>query len=611
MQLLLLGTPRLLYPDGSLLHLERRKAFALLAYLAVTRQPHTREALAALLWGDHDHARATAYLRNTLWTLNKSLGDGWAHIEGDTIGFTRDPALFVDVSAFADHLAQAQITTDREERLRRFTCATEVYRGDFMTGFTLPDTPEFDHWQTVITERCKRDLSTTLAALVAEHPNTDTAILWAQRWVMLDSLHEPAHRALMTLYAQTDQQTALTRQYRDLVRLLAQELHTTPERETTQLYERLRQRADLPDPKRDSQVMPLISVPTPATPFVGRKTELGEIGRLLDDPACRLLTLIAPGGMGKTRLAIQIAQASAFPDGAYFIPLAPLYSADHLAPTIAANLPFIGEMTTDHLEKRLLEQLQSKRLLLILDNFEHLLDGAGLIAQILSAAPGVKILATSRERLQLQGEWLYEMQGLAIPTADSEAIETYDAIRLFVSNAIRVRPDFRITLGNMPDVIAICRSVAGMPLGIELAASWLQMLSPREIVAEMGKNLDFLETGARDVPERHRSLRAVFESSWSRLPAETQAVLNQLSVFRGGFRLEAAGAVAGASLYQLLDLVNKSLLRRGDRFEMHELLRQYADHRLLGTERAHTLGRHASYYAQFLTRQLDSPDRKS
>ncbi|MCU0497726.1 MAG: NB-ARC domain-containing protein [Anaerolineae bacterium] len=604
MQLLLLGTPRLLHADGTALHLERRKAFALLAYLAVTAQPHTRESLAALLWGDHDHTRAAAYLRNTLWTINKSLGEGWVQLEGDTIAFTRDPRMFVDVTAFTAYITQAHATADREERLRLLTCATEVYRGDFMTGFTLPDSPEFDAWQTVITERCKRDLGNALAALVAGHTDPDTAILWARRWVMLDSLHEPAHRALMTLYAQTHQQTALTRQYRDLVRLLAQELRTTPERETTQLYERLQQRATLTDPKRESQTMPLISVPTPVTPFVGRKTELTEIARLLDDSACRLLTLVAPGGMGKTRLAIQIAQDSRFPDGAYFVPLAPLYSADHLAPTIAANLPFVGEITKDHIEKRLLEQLQSKRLLLILDNFEHLLDGAGLIARILSAAPGVKILATSRERLHLQGEWLYEMHGLAIPDDHAESIETYDAIRLFVSSAIRVRPDFRITSSNMPEVIAICRAVAGMPLGIELAASWLQMLSPREIATEIGKNLDFLETGARDVPERHRSLRAVFESSWNRLTPESQTVLNQLSVFRGGFRLEAAGAVAGASLYQLLDLVNKSLLRRTDRFEMHELLRQYADHRLMGAERAQTLGRHAAYYAQFLAQQL-------
>ncbi len=365
------------------------------------------------------------------------------------------------------------------------------------------------------------------------------------------------------------------------------------------------------------------TLPAETTPFVGRRLELEDIKRRLSET--RQLTLVGPGGMGKTRLALKVAQqtTAGFPDGRYFVALAPIQSADHLLQTIAEALRF--PLATDEDPRRqLLRYLKNKRLLLVLDNFEHLLDGAPFVGDILSAAPEVAILATSRERLNLLSESIFAVDGMAYPRAladpgdevASDAI-AYDAVALFLRRADKVSPGFSPSAGQLHHLVDICRLVGGMPLAIELAAAWMRVLRPDEIAAELRHGLDILATDARDAPARHRDIRAVFDHSWSLLDEDERHVLMPLSVFRGGFTRDAAEQVAGATLLQLAGLVNQSFLSHdpdAGRFEFHELLRQYVYERLAASPEPLTTShqRHAAYYAALVQRcwtQLKGPEQ--
>lgn len=352
--------------------------------------------------------------------------------------------------------------------------------------------------------------------------------------------------------------------------------------------------------------------PTYTVPFVGRADELHQIASLLHDPACRLLTLTGPGGIGKTRLAIEAAraQSEAFPDGQFFVPLQPLSSADLIVPAIAeaVNFQFYPGSAP---QQQLLDYFRNKSMLLVLDNFEHLLDSTELLSEILTTASGLQLLVTSRERLNLMEEWVFEVQGLAVPPGDdSSEIETYSAVQLFVQNARRVNVSFELSVFQKLAVARICHMVGGMPLGIELAAAWVRVLSPEQIAAELERSLDVLETPARNVPARHRNMQAVFEPTWQRLPETERAVFMKLSVFRGGFTLEGAQAVAHTSVRDLSSLVDKSLLKvdGNGRYDLHELLRQYGEQRLneAPEERDQVRDLHCLYYADFMRRQQEA-----
>lgn len=369
-------------------------------------------------------------------------------------------------------------------------------------------------------------------------------------------------------------------------------------------------------------------LPTQLTPFIGREEELARITNRLSDPNCRLLTLVGPGGIGKTRLALQTAglQPELFPYGIYFVSLAPLSSVDFLLSTIAnaLNFSFYSDETA---KTQLLNYLQAKPLLLILDNFEHLIGAVKLVADILEATRQVKVLVTSRERLNLRGEWVFEVPGMQFPVRHSAAlprldddIERFSAVQLFLQSARRARADFVLMEQDKNFVTQICQLVEGIPLAIELAAGWVRLLSCREIAEEIQHNVEFLATSLRDVPERHRSLQAVFEYSWDLLIDKEKQAIKQLSVFRGGFRRQAAAYVAGASLFTLSALADKSFLYRvpspagathdsTNRYEMHELLRLFAAEKLKKSpdpvELLETQRRHGDYFTEFLHQRSD------
>jgi predicted ATPase/DNA-binding CsgD family transcriptional regulator len=344
--------------------------------------------------------------------------------------------------------------------------------------------------------------------------------------------------------------------------------------------------------------------PLHSTPFVGRENELRRISELMSDPACRLLTLVGPGGIGKTRLANHAAQH--FPN-AHFVPLQPLTSPDFML-TAIANALHVQFYPGGDPKQQLLDYLREKAWLLVLDNFEHLLEGAAFLSEILAYAPRLRMLITSRERLNLVEEWVLEIGGLTYPIGETNVdAERYSAVELFVQRVRQAKVGFTLTDANYRAVARICRLVDGMPLAIELAANWVRSLSCDAIANEIERSLDILETPVRNVEPRHRTMRAAFEPTWAGLGDDEQKVFMRLSVFRGGFTREAAEAIVGASLRTLMALVDKSLLRVDitGRYDIHELLRQYGQERLNESpcQPFETFDRHCSYYLRFLADQ--------
>jgi predicted ATPase len=291
-------------------------------------------------------------------------------------------------------------------------------------------------------------------------------------------------------------------------------------------------------------------------------------------------------------------------DGVYFVSLAPLDAADLIVPAVAQALGFTFYGGIEP-RQQLLDYLKQRHVLLILDNFEHLIEGVDLVTDALKTAPAIKILATSRAVLNVQGEHVFSVAGMDCPDPETpEDARRYSSVQFFLQSARRSQSGFELTDDVLRDVVRVCHRVEGMPLGILLAAAWVGMLTPAEIEAEIGQSLDFLETDLRDIPQRQRSMRAVFDHSWNLLSARQRAVMKALSVFRGGFTRQAAQQVVGASLRELRALVDKSLLQRdpGRRYAIHELLRQYAADKLGETplEEEALRDRHCAYYAGFL-----------
>ncbi|MCL4299121.1 MAG: AAA family ATPase [Anaerolineae bacterium] len=621
--------------------LASRKAEALLVYLLCTGRPHAREVLADLLWDDRSQSQALANLRVLLSSLRQALGP-YVSITRQTVAFNRDSPCWLDVAELEQGIAAARAQRQGEilsaEAAVQLAQALALYRGDFLLGFYLRASQGFEEWLVTERERLRLKVIEAFYDLIAAYLNLGeyrAGIEQAKRLLQLDPLQEEGHRQLMRLLVYSGQRNAALAQYDTCRRILADELGVEPTPETTALYERIRagelsrgtgEHTPSGAPAKGAQseggrgrgdfdATPQHNLPVPPTSFLGREMELAQMAELLGNPACRLLTVVGPGGIGKTRLALQAAlqaptdKIEVFRHGVHFVSLAPVSSASFLVSAIAEALNFSFYGPRDP-KVQLLNYLREKNMLLVLDNFEHLLAGVGLLAEILAIAPEVKLLVTSRERLNLQGEWLFEIQGLKFPPGDKpKGIEAYSAVQLFWQSARMVRGDISLLEADKPSIAQICRLVEGMPLGVELAAAWVRTLSCAEIAQEIERSLGFLTTSLQDIPARHRSIRAVFDHSWRFLSAEEREIFRKLSVFRGGFRREAAERVAEATLPLLSRLVDKSLLRWSisGRYEIHELLRQYAAAKLEETplEKEKVQGDHGRYYLEFLQLQME------
>jgi predicted ATPase/DNA-binding SARP family transcriptional activator len=643
LELALLGSPEVRLGGAPVTGFRSAKTQALLYYLAMTGRPQPRSTLAGLFWAGVGDYYARRNLNRTLSNLTQLVGDHVVKTQ-QTLAFDRNQPYWVDAEVLENALATPLASVD-EETLER---SLDLYRGEFLAGFYLHDAPEFEQWvlaeRTRLNERYLQGLQ-TLAHLRAGRSDLTGASTAIRLILQLEPWREEAHRQLMLLLAQSGQRSAALAQFELCRQALADELDAEPDATTLALVARIRAGEIAPlspasiEPAtaiRGEETLPLSPLPTPdplpptppeprphnlplyPTPFVGREAELAEIARLLAEPDCRLLTLVGPGGMGKTRLAVETAtrlvqpdaQQGRFAQGIFFVPLEAVQEKDGIVSAIisviADEIGFPLHAAAP-LQQQLLAYLRDQNILLLLDNFEHLVAAAGLLSAILRAAPAVKILVTSREALGLQEEWHYSINGMAVPAIAPDCLPTgveADAVRLFVQSARRTQPGFTLA-AERTAVLRICQMVEGMPLAIELAAAWLRALTPQQIVHELERGLDILTARFQNIPARHRSIRAVLDHTWNLLETEEREVVQQLSVFLGSFQRAAAEEVAGASLPTLALLVDKALLRvhPDQRYQLHELTRQYAAERLPGAAKSDLRDAHATYYAALVAEQ--------
>jgi len=589
------------------------KARALLAYLAVEADhAHQREAIVGLLWPDLPDAAARTNLRQVLASLRDTIDAPFLITTRDTVQFNPASDYTLDVTRFTALLDECAQHRHRHVArcpacAARLAAAVQLYRGDFLAQLSSVDSAPFEEWLVIKREALHQRAVEALTHLAQYDERWNAAARARQtlsRLIELEPWDEAAHAHLMRLLYQAGQRGAALAQYEACRRILADQFHVEPIAATQRLYAQLRAGESIEDvsPTRS------IDLPIAATALIGREIELAELGDLLSDPAQRLITLVGPGGIGKTRLALAATTANApiFEDGAAFVSLAAVSAADLLPAAILSALGIALEQHRDPAQQ-LFAYLRPRELLLALDNVEQLLPEVDLIVRLLRHAPRLTLLITSRERLAVQAEQVFEVSGLAYPANEAADLEQYQAVQLFVDRAQRVQRKFQLAPDNAAAMARICRLVEGLPLAIELAASTVNVQSCAAIADDIADGLKALATKLRDVPERHRSMWAVFEHSWQLLDAEEQTVFKQLSIFRGGFEQAAAQHIATAGPEMLAALIDKSLVQReGDgRFDLHELLRQYAGEKLSADDAAATGQRYCWYYLHLLHDQVD------
>jgi predicted ATPase/DNA-binding SARP family transcriptional activator len=586
-----------------------RKVEALFVYLAANPREHPREVLGQLLWDDLSQERTQANLRMALSSLQEQLSP-YLLVTRYSLAINPDSAYRLDVTELDSALTEAnqqwkESGSFTPAEAKRMEGALNLYRGSFLDGFYVRNARGFEGWKLLEQERIRYRVQEALYRLgtsALKHGQYDQGITHISQLLQYDPLWEEAHRLMMLLLASSGNRSAALAQYQTCQTLLKENLNVDPSDETFDLYCQI----DDGEVKTVLQERIPHNLPAPTTGFVGRSRELGEMTEQLNNPTCRLLTLIGPGGIGKTHLALEAARQNLalFPQGVYFVALNSVVRSDMIVPTIADALQLTLTGASEPLED-LLAEIHDKQMLLILDNFEDLLEGAALLSDILAGAAQVKILVTSTSRLNLQEEWLYPVEGLPVEVGDDEP-----AIQLFVQTAQRVKRDFALD-GQREFVAKICNLVAGLPLGIEMAASWVHLLSCQQIAEQISEDPAFLSTSLRNLPERHRSLHVLFDQALTRLDAQSRAAFVRLSVFRGGFTRQAAAQVAGASLAALATLVEKSLLHVPDSgwYDMHTLFSRFA-YTLLeqSGELAATENAHIHYYTELAEKLAQTED---
>jgi len=611
--------------DGQPLKLPSRRTEALVVYLLRNPQPQAREVLANLLWDDLPQNNALGNLRVLLANLRKAL-DPYVTITRQSAAWNMASDYRVDLTALEELLALSRVEIDRAGALTKATAASlgaalQHYQGDLLPGFYLHAGQGFAEWLASEREWLWTRVVEALDDLATEYlqwGDYRAGVEQAQRLVELDPLREEGHQLLMQLWAADGQISAALAQYKRCVQVLEQELGVSPHPFTTELYERMRA-GDWRAPVTVTQIVvpsPLAiphNLPRELTPFLGRATELATLCAYLLDPAYPLVTLVAEGGSGKTRLAqaaarrLQNHHPTPFPDGIWFVSLAALQAdegdrATAIASAVGSALGVLFQGRRS-VTAQLLTLLEQRRALLLLDNIEQLIepDGAAaagvidFVIALLEAAPHLHLLVTSRIALDLNSELVMRLPGLPVPAADlPEDAADYSSVQLFAERASRITEDIRLEQ-QLGEIAAICRLVAGLPLAIELAAAWSGALTPVEILLALQENLDFLASRRRDIPARQRSMRAVFDHSWQLLSPTAQAVLAQIACFSGGFTLAAARSILAVALHQptseenedpivaILDsLCHRALLHQdeGGRYTIHTLLRAYAAEQL-------------------------------
>jgi predicted ATPase/Tfp pilus assembly protein PilF len=604
---------------------------ALLTYLAVNRDRHTRDSLSALLWPDYEQSKAFTNLRHTLWELQQTIGEDWIRADRETIEVNPEAEISVDVGQFESFLAQSR---DRDAAMRTalLSDAVKLYRNHFLTGFSLKDAPEFNEWAFARSEELKYQFSRALVTLAEDLSGlgqAEQAIPYARRLITLDPLNETSHRQLIQVYIQTGQHSAALKQYQVCEQILRKELGIDPQPETRELYKKIRRREIKPVQIeiQTKHRLPSHNLPHQLSSFIGREKQQKTIARLI--ASHRLVTLLGAGGIGKTRLSLEVGKQllADFAEGIWLVELSSL-SDPALVPQAVSTVFGILESSSTMLTERLIQFLQSKTLLLILDNCEHLIDASAQLAEtLLKNCPNLKILATSREPLGLVGEALHQIPSLSMPKENQvKPIADFEAIRLFTERARLSVNDFSLTPENASVVANICHRLDGIPLAIELAAARVNTLSVEQIAARLHDSFKLLASNSRTKLARQQTLQASIDWSWSLLSDPERLLLRRLSVFAGGWTLDAAESICSGDAIepqQVLDLMTQLVVKSlvvvdqgaaGEkRYRLLEMIREYAREKLVnavdGTN-IHTL--HLNYFLRLSAQarlELRGPSR--
>lgn len=597
LQIKLLGGFTVVLGNQSVTQFRSAKARGLLAYLATQPdQDHARTTLATLLWGDLPEPAAKTNLRIELSNLNKLLADHPAlTITRNTVRF-HQPLATVDVGHFRDSMASflALPAESQATQLLRLTTALDLYQGEFLAGFQLGGAMEFDEWQLLTQEQLHEQAMGALNLLqqvYAEQGNWPELATTARRQLALVPWQEGAHRNLIQALAAQGQRDAALQQYARCVAVLRTELGMEPTPATQEIAARLRSN----DVSADNTKTPLArhNLPQQTKTLVGRQAEIEQVYGLVQQE--RLVTLLGLGGVGKSRLAQVVAQKSLrdFADGVWFVALAHIEATDNAADRIAlAMAATIGFPLTNAQQPlaELVAHLADKEILFVLDNWDQLTAVADILCEHLLATQAVHLLATSRVRLQVAGEIVVPLEGLSAKAA----------FTLFVERARQVVPAFTAE-AQRADIDQLCNQVAGLPLGIELAASWVEHFA----VAEIGHSLTEIVVEPEQADgyvSRHQTLDSLFEYSWRLLSPAQQRILAHLSAFRGGFDRTAAGAITGSTLSDLSSLLAHSLIQRvsAGRYDLHPLVQEFAARKLASAAIPTLFHAHAAYYLNLL-----------
>ncbi len=634
MELRLLGTFRIAIKKRSITQFEANTARALLAYLVTHPDPQPREYLAQLLWANQENGLVN--LRAALTRLREAIGDKDAELplllaERQTIQVNPERSVWVDVLEFETELEQ--VKKHRHRRLEgcplcisRLTHVGNLIQGEFLLDIYV-NSLSFEEWLLAQREHYRRLSVQIFATLTNYHLNCGNyteAEHYARCQLHLEPWRETAHQQLMRALFENSQRTVALTQYKICRMILEKELGVQPMEQTTALYRKIRDAPfqQAPDNLSFSQTGSLTqlrrgrfpnNLPPSETTFYGREREMTTLLDLMVDPANRLVTLVGEGGIGKTRLALAAAKKllPAFQDGVWFVSLTDVPTAqDANEAKNALALSTVSSLNIaldPHIAifDQLKAYFHNREMLLIIDNLEHLLNGKLLLATWLERAPKLSLLITSREPLNFQREQVFHLTGLPVPEniTIQEALNT-PALQLFTDRIHRGLKKFDITTENLPKLIAICQFLQGHPLEIELVTAWVSHMSLEQILTALQENQVSLH-GAVDIPERHRSMEAVYHTSWVLLTPPQKELLASLSIFQGGFTAGAVTAVLGSPAQDLDFLRQKSLLQISDdgHYSLHELLRQFAMRKLEDITSEvdallHIRKRYCSYYLE-------------
>ena len=633
----LLGTFQVSLGSACISDFESNKVRALLAYLAVeSDRPHTRDALAALLWPESAQDAALSSLRNALATLRRAIGDREASpsfllINRETVQFNPASDSRLDVAEIACQKSVLQQMPDQgaQANLQERISLAESYRGPFMEGFSIPDNSSFEEWVILWRERLEQWALEGLRWLANYYEacgKNAAALEYARRLIAIDPWLEDGHCQVMRLLALSGQREQAIRQYHSLREILKRDLEAQPSDSTTCLYQEIlsgKFSAAITKPH------PPHNLPVPTTSFIGREKETATLTQLILSGQTRLVTVTGAGGTGKTRIALRAAEEllDAFPQGVWLVELGAL-ADPALVPAALASALSLNEAPDRSVLQVLVEYLRARRVLILLDTCEHLVGAvAHLVDQILRSSTQVVFLAISREILGVGGELPFFCPSLALPDPCSQHLNTAaerhaalvkcEAVRLFLERAALAAPAFVLTEWNASIIVQVCRRLDGIPLAIELAAARMRTLSIEQIAERLDHVFLLLTNGSRAALPRQQTLKAMIDWSYNLLSTQERALLLRLSVFSGGWALAAAEAVcAGAeagldslSSEQIADLlghlVDKSLvlaetLKGGEpRYRMLDTICLYAHERLLEAGGDAVLrGRHLVYFLQ-------------